>query len=242
MIEQDLRQTAHTFVLVHGAWHGGWCWRRVARLLRGRGHEVFTPTLTGLGERSHLLNPAIGLDTHISDVVNVLLWEELENVVLVGHSYAGWVISGVVEKVPERIASIVYLDAFMPEDGEKGVDLQSPENRAVTLAALRRGDMARPIPSLDAFNVNPRDREWVAAKLTLQPIGVALQPIRQTGARHRVAKKTYIRARGSIRPQYDRYCERLGRDPSWRLYEVPCGHDVMVDMLEQLADILIEVA
>ncbi len=242
MTHDERAPGVRTFVLVHGAWHGGWCWRRVSRLLRSHGHEVFTPTLTGLGERSHLLGPGIDLDTHVTDVVNVIAWEDLENVVLVGHSYAGWVISGAVEKMPERIASIVYLDAFMPQDGERGLDLQTPESRAATLATLKRGDIARPVPPPEAFNVNPRDRDWVAAKLTPQPIGVALQPIRQTGARERIAKKTYIRATGSVRPHYDRCCERLKADPSWRVYTLPCGHDVMIDMPERLADILLEVA
>jgi thioesterase domain-containing protein len=106
-----------TFVLVHGAWHGAWCWRRVARLLTRAGHEVFTPTLTGLAERSHLLTHAINLDTHIFDVVNEMKWQELSNVVLVGHSYGGMVISGVTEKMERAILSFVMLDAFMPENG-----------------------------------------------------------------------------------------------------------------------------
>ena len=111
-----------TFVLVHGAWHGAWCWRRVVRLLTRNGHEAFAPTLTGVGERSHLLAPAVGLDTHVLDVVNEMKWQELNNVVLVGHSYGGMVISGVAEKMEKAIASIVMLDAFVPEDGQAIVD------------------------------------------------------------------------------------------------------------------------
>ena len=107
-----------TFVLVHGAWRGAWCWRRVARLLSQSGHEVFTPTLTGVGERSHLLKPDVNLDTHILDVANEMKWQELNNVVLVGHSYAGMVISGVAEKMEKSIGSFVMLDGFFPE-GEK---------------------------------------------------------------------------------------------------------------------------
>src|SRR5215213_5264319 len=107
-----------TFLLVHGAWHGGWCWRRVSDLLEKRGHKVFSPTLTGLGERSHLLNDKINLSTHITDIANVMKWEGLKDFVLVGHSYGGYVITGVAERVPEAIASIVFLDAFMPESGE----------------------------------------------------------------------------------------------------------------------------
>jgi len=106
---------AHTFVLVHGAWHGGWCWRRVADRLRHDGHAVFAPTLTGLGERSHLLRPGIDLATHVADIVNVMQWERLSDVVLCGHSYGGFVISGVAEATPALIRSIVFLDAFLPE-------------------------------------------------------------------------------------------------------------------------------
>ncbi len=116
-------QTAPTtFVLVHGAWHGGWCWRRVADQLEGKGHKVFSPTLTGLGERSHLLSKDIILDTHITDIVNVFKWEDLKGVCLVAHSYGGWPSSGALEQIGDRVSSIVWVDAFKPEDGQKGAD------------------------------------------------------------------------------------------------------------------------
>src|SRR6202790_2354862 len=105
---------ACAFVLVHGAWHGGWCWQRVADRLRGGGHTVFTPTLTGLGERSHLLRAGIELKTHITDVVNVMKWERLQNVVLCGPSYGSFVISVIAEQMASAIRSIVFLDAFVP--------------------------------------------------------------------------------------------------------------------------------
>ena len=133
---------ARSFVLVHGAWHGGWCWRRVAELLTARGHRVFTPTLTGLGERSHLLSAAVNLDTHIADIVNVIKWEGLEQVVLCGHSYGGIIVSGVVEEVFPAISSIVFLDAFVPEDGEFWGDVTVPETRQAMEAAARRGETA----------------------------------------------------------------------------------------------------
>ena len=114
-----------TFVLVHGAWHGGWCWRRVADLLTAKGHRVFTPTLTGLGERSHLMQAGINVSTHATDVVNVIKWERLANVVLCGHSYGGMVVSAVAEQALDRIGSIVFLDAFVPENGDSMADLTS---------------------------------------------------------------------------------------------------------------------
>jgi pimeloyl-ACP methyl ester carboxylesterase len=112
-----------TFVLVHGAWHGSWCWKRVRAALLARGHHVFTPTLTGVGERSHLLSPHVNLKTHIEDVVNLIRWEELSDVVLCGHSYGGCVITGVADRLPNRIGAMVYLDAFTPEDGESLFDI-----------------------------------------------------------------------------------------------------------------------
>src|SRR5262249_14497470 len=119
-----------TYVLVHGAWHGGWCWKKVTPLLRASGYAVFTPTLTGLGERSHLLSPEVSLHTHIQDVVAVVEYEDLREVMLVGHSYGGMVITGVAERVPARLSQLVYLDAFVPEHGQALLDLHSPDERA----------------------------------------------------------------------------------------------------------------
>src|ERR1700726_2852475 len=129
----------YTFVLVHGAWHGGWCWQRVADRLRGGGHMVFTPTLTGLGERSHLLCAGIDLKTHISDIVNVMKWENLSDVVLCGHSYGGLVVPGVAEQMAPAIRSIVFLDAFVPHNGESMEDLTGPAVKDSIIAALQRG-------------------------------------------------------------------------------------------------------
>ena len=126
-----------TFVLVHPAWLGGWCWRKVTPLLRARGHEVFTPTLTGLGERSHLAKRDIGLETHIQDVVNVLEYEDLSRVILVANSSGGVVITGVADRLPERIARLVYVDAFVPEDGQSLLDIIPPERRPVMESLVR---------------------------------------------------------------------------------------------------------
>jgi pimeloyl-ACP methyl ester carboxylesterase len=230
-----------TFALVHGAWHGGWCWRRVADALTRQGHKVFTPTLTGLGERSHLMRRDIDLDTHITDIVNVFRWEDLKDVVLVGHSYGGWVISGAVEQVAPRVASIVFLDAWMPDNGVRGVDNTSTFSRKGILAAIENGDVSRPPPPAELFAVNAHDRGWVDAMMTPQPLGVALQPIHLTGARDRVAKKTYIRAAAWPQEAFDRYLAVCKADPTWRTYELQCGHDVMVDMPERLAEVLVEV-
>jgi pimeloyl-ACP methyl ester carboxylesterase len=203
------------------------------------GHEVFTPTLTGVGERSHLLKLDINLDTHVLDVVNEMSWQELNNVVLVGHSYAGMVVTGVAEKMEKSIASIVMLDAFFPETGEALVDLQPPQVRDSFLAAERNGAVAIPPRPAAIFNVNEKDRAWVDAQCTPQPLKCFLQKLTLTRARERIGKKTYIRATGYASDPFDRAMTNA-RAKGWRLYEVPCGHEVMLDMPERLAGILQE--
>ena len=232
-----------TFVLVHGSWHGGWCWRRVADRLEKRGHKVFAPTLTGLGERVHLLTPKVDLDTHITDVANLIKFEGLQNIVLVGHSYAGCVISGVAEQVLPSISSIVFIDAFLPGNGERMLDL-TPENlRAAALEAQAKGDAARPIVPAAAFLVNEKDRDWVNSKLTPQPLGPTFTPNKFTGARDKVAKKTYIRAVDYPQPAFDKWLAQCKADATWRTFGIEkCGHDIMVDRPDELTEVLIGAA
>jgi pimeloyl-ACP methyl ester carboxylesterase len=135
-----------TFVLVHGAWHGGWCWRRVSDLLEKKGHKVFTPTMTGLGERSHLLDAKVNLATHVTDILNVIKWESLNDIVLVGHSYGGAVVSGVAEQVPEAIGCLVFLDAFVPENGESVASLTT--RRQAIDELVQKGETSmKPVPA-----------------------------------------------------------------------------------------------
>jgi len=229
-----------TFVLVHGAWHGGWCWQRVARKLAQAGNDVFAPTLSGLCERSHLLTPATNLDTHILDIVNEMKWKALSNVVLVGHSYGGMVISGVAEQMEKAIASFVMLDAFMPENGQSLVDLWPSPMREGFLAEFGRAATLPP-RSAEYFKVNEADRAWVDAQCTPQPIQTFVQKLSLSGARERIAKKTYIRASVYPSPYFDAGLASA-RAKNWRVYEVPCGHDVMLDMPDRLTEILEEIA
>jgi len=229
---------SHTFVLVHGAWHGGWCWRRVADRLSAQGHTVFTPTLTGLGERAHLLNDGIGLKTHIVDVINVMKWEELDDIVLCGHSYGGMVIAGVAEEMQ----SIVFLDAFLPRNGEAAVELVAPPFQEAIRARLQAGEKVLPPRSAEAFCVNEADRPWVDRLCRPQPAAAFTDKIALTGAYDRIARKTYIRAKAYASPGFDRALATVRADPSWKVYEAPCGHDVMVDSPDWLAAVLMEVA
>jgi pimeloyl-ACP methyl ester carboxylesterase len=187
------------------------------------------------------LTPAIDLETHILDVVNEMKWQELNNVVLVGHSYGGMVISGVDEKMEKAISSFAMLDAFLPENGQAVVDIVSAPMRDGVLAAQRSGATALPTRSAAVFNVNEKDRAWVDAQCTPQPLQSFLQKLTLTGARERIANKTYIRATGYESPYFD-----LGlataRKRGWRTYELACGHDVMLDKPDRLTEILQEVA
>jgi pimeloyl-ACP methyl ester carboxylesterase len=234
--------SAKTFVLVHGAWHGGWCWRRVSDLLEKKGHKAFTPTMTGLGERSHLLDPNVNLATHVTDIVNVIKWEGLKDIVLVGHSYGGLVISGVADQMPDSIGSIVFLDAFVPENGDSLATKASQPVRAAIAALVEKGDTAmKPLPAA-VFRVNEKDRAWVDGKCTPHPVATFTDKITVAGMRDRIAKKAYIRAKGYPSVPFDGAQEKLKATAGWRVYEMPCGHDAMVDMPDRLTEILLEVA
>lgn len=221
-----------TFVLVHGAWHGSWCWKRVRKNLQSLGHEVFTPTLTGVADRSHLASREVNLETHILDVANLILWEELSEVVLCGHSYAGAVISGVVDRIPERIRSLVYLDAFIPSDGENLMRFV-PDN-------LVNDWQVNPIPA-ERFEVNLADRGWVDRLCTAQPLGCWEQKIHLTGRGISAENTTYICAIGKT-GSTGRFLEHLekAKKLGWKTSTVSCGHDVMLDEPEALTDLLLD--
>jgi pimeloyl-ACP methyl ester carboxylesterase len=231
-----------TFVLVHGAWHGGWCWRRVADILEKHGHKVYAQSLTGNGDRAHLLTKDVVLDTHIADIVNLVTWEDLRDICLVAHSYGGWPASGALEHIHDRVGSIVWLDAFKPEDGQKGTDFASEFSRKALVEAVAKGEPGRKGPPAKTFSVNEKDFAWIDSKLTPQPNGVATQPIRLTGKRETIARKTYIRAAKYPQAAFDKALAECRADKTWQTFvNEASGHDVMVDQPEWLADVLLKV-
>jgi pimeloyl-ACP methyl ester carboxylesterase len=231
-----------TFVLVHGAWHGAWCWRRVSDLLEKKGHKVFVPTMMGLGACSHIPSKDVNLTTHITDIVNVIKWEDLSGFVLVGHSYGGYIISGVAEQLADKIASIVFLDAFVPENGESLAAGASQPVKDAIAAAQGRGEFSlKPVPAA-VFRVNEKDRAWVDAKCTPQPIATLTDKIALTGARDKVAKKAYIRAKGYPSVPFDVMLAKYKANAAWKTFEMTAGHDAMVDQPQELTDLLIQVA
>ncbi len=231
-----------TYVLVHGVWHGGWCWKKVMPRLRSAGHEVYAPTLTGLGERVHLLSPAVGLETHIQDVLGVLHYEDLRQVVLVGHSYGGMVITGVADRAAERVAQLVFLDAFVPEDGQSVLALMPPDiATTVREVATARGDGWRvpPLPPEALGITDAGDRQWVGPKLGDQPRLSYEQPLRCTAAAGPAVPRTYIHCTGFAHTPYGPTAERIRTNPGWRYLELDTGHDAMITAPQQLADLLL---
>jgi pimeloyl-ACP methyl ester carboxylesterase len=230
--------TPATFVLVHGAWHGGWCWERVAAILRAGGDRVYAPTLAGLGERASLATPGIDLSTHVAEVRALIETEDLTGVVLCGHSYGGAVVSVVADRIPERIGALVYLDAFVPADGESMLDVMLPELREkmIAAAAASPNGTVPPLPA-ERFRVNPRDRELVDRTCVPQPFATFTESARLTGALERIPR-TYIRAAAYPNAVFERSYERFREDASWTTHAVACGHDVMLDAPEELAALL----
>jgi pimeloyl-ACP methyl ester carboxylesterase len=227
------------YVLVHGAWHGSWCWKRVRRILQAQGHDVFTPTLTGVAERSHLLSPEVNLETHINDVVNLIRWEELSDVVLCGHSYGGCVISGAADRVPDRIGALVYLDAFVLENGQSLHDTLPPAMKDAQIQGAQSGEgwKVPPIPA-EAFHVNAKDRDWVNRQCTMQSLATFQQPLRLTGGIDRLENVTYILASGWTPSPFTPFYEGA-KAKGWKTVAIPCGHDVMLDQPEDLARVLV---
>jgi pimeloyl-ACP methyl ester carboxylesterase len=227
-----------TFVLVHGAWHGGWCYARVAQRLTAAGHRVHTPTLTGVGERAHLYSRSINLTTHITDIVNVIKCERLENVVLVGHSYGGVVATGVADSIPEKISSLVYLDAFLPGANQSLHDLLPPDvAQAQRDSATEFNDFAVPPPSAAFFNVNEADRPWVDSLSTPHPLATLTQRLNLTGGLEHINQRIYVLATGGSAP-FKHFRDSVAADPRWSTHELPCGHDVMIDMPAETTAIL----
>ena len=232
-----------TYVLVHGAWGGAWCWKRVRRALQTRGHEVFTPGHTGVGDRSHLLRKEVDLETHITDVANLIRWEELSSVILCGHSYGGCVVTGVADRLAERIGALVYVDAFVPENGQSLHDTLPAEQRDAQMQAARESGDGWKVPPIPAavFNVNARDREWVDRQRTPQSLATFQQRIHLTGAIDRIKNVTYILATGWARSPFPQFYEKA-HAKGWKTTTIDCGHDVLFDRPEELTEILLAIS
>ncbi len=237
-------QQSRTFVLVHGVWHGGWCWQRVADILRARGHRVLTPTQTGLGERSHLLSRDITMDVFVADIVNHLRWEDLNQVVLVGHSFGGAPITGAADAVPDRIASLIYLDGAVMENGETWFGLLPPDIAADRQKAAEEssGGISLPIAPVESFGVtDPDDAAFVAPRLTPHPVVTFSTPLTLNGPTGNGLPAHYITCTS---PAYGPAVLGLQRVKAagWPVSELATGHDAMVTAPLATADLLERIA
>jgi len=214
-------------VLVHGAWHGGWCWARVLARLHDAGVPALAVTLSGLGDRAHLLSPAIDLETHVRDVAAVIACEELERVVLVGHSYAGLILGGVAERLEGRIGRLVYLDALVPQTGQSALEL-FPESvaRAITDAASAAGGCRVPPWPASSFGVTDvDDRRWVDRRLTDHPLATFAQDGRPPPSS---IPRQFIACTARQRDTYVRFAKATRTDRGWDSFELSTGHDAMI--------------
>jgi pimeloyl-ACP methyl ester carboxylesterase len=218
-----------TFVLVHGAHAGGWWWRDVRRQLQAAGHEVFTPSLTGHGERAHLADGEVTLATHERDVVDLLRYEELTAVVLVGWSYGGMVVAAAADRVPERLAHVVYGDALVPRDGEAAIDLVGDKRRARVLALAAAGERVIPL--------------WPDAEPRLMPQAIATwtEPVRLRGAAAALPR-TFVRCTNPAHPAIAASVERVLAEPGWRVAELAAGHSAPRENPPAVASLLAEIA
>jgi pimeloyl-ACP methyl ester carboxylesterase len=230
-----------TFVLVHGAWHGGWCWRFVAPRLRHAGQDVYTASLTGLGDRAHLARPGIDLELHVQDVVALLEMEDLREVVLLGHSYGGMVVTGVADRCAERIRRLVYLDAFVPENGKCALDYIVPERSAAFRKDGEQSGWITP-PPLSLWGLTrPEHIAFVKPRETRQPYHTFTQAIQlKNEAALAQLSKTYIYCSSPATGSFDGFAMKYRSDPSWLFFELQTGHDAMILVPDELAKILIQ--
>jgi pimeloyl-ACP methyl ester carboxylesterase len=240
--------SAHTsIVLVHGAWHGAWCWRRVLPLLRAAGFDSHAVTLTGVGDRAHLMSPTIDLHTHVQDVVGLIEAEELQRVVLVGHSYGGMVITGVADRLqaaaPGVLGHLVYLDAMVPYPAESWSSPHSEETRAKRIDAARAsGGLHFAPPDAEVFGLQGADRDWVNRRQTPQPFAVYQQPLDFDADAVARLPRSFIDCTSPALATIAASRQRVRSEPGWQLIEMATGHDPMVSAPDELAGHLIAIA
>ena len=228
-----------TFLFVHGAWHGGWCWAKTEQELRNKGHETHAPTLTGLGERAHLAHAEITPDSHVEDILAVIKWRELDDIILVGHSYGGLIITGVASAVPEKISSLIYLDAFVPEESGASIFANAnPARMAQFEAQLENGGFLVEPDLFDAWSDDPEHVSWLKTMCTPHPIGSFRHGVTLSGRQNEVKDRQFIMcSRNSPSPFQGEY-QRVKSYKTWQTHEFDTKHDAMVDKPSALAGLL----
>lgn len=225
-------------VLVHGGWHGGWVWRDVAERLTAEGHYASTPTLTGLGERSHLAHADITPDLHVEDIVNVIKFEDLDDVVLVGHSYGGFIITGVASQIPERVSGLIYLDAFVPaSSGQSAFSIGTKERADEVRSTITDGFLVPP-SGIQRWTSDPKKQEWLSKQVTPHPLRCFSEGPTLSGRENEIAKRMFILCSKHKPSPFWHFHERYQNDPKWRSEELDCLHDAMVEKPEELTQLI----
>lgn len=232
-----------TYVVAHGAWSSSWAWAKMRPLMRARGHELFVPTYTGLGERQHASAPTITLETHIADVLGCIEMEDLRDIVLVGHSYGGMVATGVAHRARERLRHLVYLDAFVPQHGQCLLDLQKPEHRLKVLAsASAEGNGWRVPPQAPPPDTSAQDLAWMTPRRVPQPLLTFTTPLRLDGEGYAGPRSYIFCTRVGPADSFRQFAERARSQPGWRYEELDASHNPHITMPEQLMALLEDIA
>lgn len=230
-----------TFLVTHGAWSAGWAWKKMHPLMSAAGHRLVTPTYTGLGEREHLANASIDLETHIQDVLGIIKYEDLDNFILVGHSYGGMVATGVADRVPGRIARLVYLDAFVPKDGQALVDLLPADARARMQETAKNPDNWRVPPNPIPPDTPAEDVQWMQARRLPQPIKTFLMPLKLRNGDTRLPRSYIYCKRSAPGDTFRQFAERAKRE-HWDYREIDASHSPHITAPDVLASLLKSIA
>jgi len=226
--------SAKTFLVCHGAWSAGWAWKKMHPLMRAAGHRLVTPTYTGLGERVHLANPSIDLETHIEDMLNVITYEDLRDIVLVGHSYGGMVATGVADRARDRVAQLIYLDAFVPEDGQSLFDL----NRMAAVKLADTGDGWRVPPNPTPSDTAEADLEWITPRRVDMPIKCLETRLKLQGGALTLPRSYIYATRIAPADPFGPFAARAKSEAGWRYYEIDASHAPHITAPETLMALL----
>jgi pimeloyl-ACP methyl ester carboxylesterase len=233
--------SSKTFLVCHGAWSAGWAWKKMHPLMQAAGHRLVTPSYTGLGERAHLAHPGLDLNSHIEDMLNVIKYEDLRDIVLVGHSYGGMVATGVADRVRDKVKQLIYIDAFVPEDGQSLLDLYEAD-RARVQDLAKTGDGWRAPPNPTPSDTSPADLEWLGARRVDMPIKCFDTPIRLQGGPLTLARSYIYATRITPADTFGRFSKMTKDNPAWSYYEIDASHSPNVTAPEALMGLLQKIA
>jgi pimeloyl-ACP methyl ester carboxylesterase len=239
-----MHSNSHTIVLIHGSCHGGWCWNKLIPFLKKNDSQIYTPTLTGLGERSHLLFENINLSTHIKDIIQVVEYQNLYDIVLIGHSYGGMVVGGIAERIPDRIKTVIFLDAYIPQDGKSAFDLIPGLKEIYKQRSLKEKGKEWLVLSYtpEEFGVtDPDDIAWIKSRLCPMPFHTHDEPLTIQNIKFKKIPKFYITFTDFGESMFKSIGSEKATSESWNYFELRRGHDAMITAPEELSKLLIDI-